>query len=142
MSEFWAVFSLFWSSFLSATLLPGSSEVVLISLLSSHSASPLWLILIASIGNTLGGITNIVIGRLAPELKPQKGLETARRWLQRYGTAALLFSWVPIVGDIVCVLAGWLRMPLVGSVMCIFIGKTLRYLIIAGVTLQWTMGAG
>ncbi|GAB7202938.1 hypothetical protein OS12_43860 [Dickeya oryzae] len=72
MSEFWAVFSLFWSSFLSATLLPGSSEVVLISLLSSHSASPLWLILIASIGNTLGGITNIVIGRLAPELKPQK----------------------------------------------------------------------
>nr|WP_210423863.1 YqaA family protein [Dickeya sp. CFBP 2040] len=137
-----ALFSLFWSSFLSATLLPGSSEVVLVSLLLTHSASPLLLILIASIGNTLGGITNIIVGRLVPELKPQKGLDTASCWLQRYGTAALLFSWVPIVGDILCVLAGWLRMPWVGSVICIFIGKTLRYLILAVVTLEWTMGTG
>ncbi|ACT05859.1 conserved hypothetical protein [Dickeya chrysanthemi Ech1591] len=142
MSEFWAVFSLFWSSFLSATLLPGSSEVVLVSLLLTHSASPLLLVFIASIGNTLGGMTNIIIGRLAPEIKPQKGLNTARYWLQRYGTAALLFSWVPVVGDILCVLAGWLRMPWASSIICIFIGKAVRYLIITGVTLKWTMGAG
>ncbi|QDX31111.1 YqaA family protein [Dickeya poaceiphila] len=142
MNESLALFSLFWSSFLSATLLPGSSEVVLVSLLLTHSASPLLLILIASIGNTLGGVTNIIVGRLVPELKPQKGLDTARCWLQRYGTAALLFSWVPIVGDILCVLAGWLRMPWAGSVICIFIGKTLRYLILAVVTLKWTMGTG
>ncbi|WOA52794.1 YqaA family protein [Dickeya solani] len=142
MSEFWVVFSLFWSSFLSATLLPGSSEVVLVSLLLTHSTSPLLLIIVASIGNTLGGITNIIVGRLVPELKPQKGLDTARRWLQRYGTAALLFSWVPVVGDILCVLSGWLRMPWASSVMCIFIGKTLRYLVVAGVAMKWTMGTG
>lgn len=136
MSEFWAAFSLFWSSLLSATLLPGSSEVLLISLLVSESARPLVLIIVATVGNTLGGLTNVLIGRLLPQPKQQMGHGLAVRWLQRYGSAALLFSWVPVVGDLSCVLAGWLRMPWVSAAIFIFIGKMLRYIVLTGITLQ------
>ncbi|ACT14231.1 MULTISPECIES: YqaA family protein [Pectobacterium] len=136
MSEFWAVFSLFWSSLLSATLLPGSSEVLLVTLLLADSAKPYLLIAVATVGNTLGGLTNIIIGRLLPQPKQQAGYTVAMRWLQRYGYAALLFSWVPVVGDLLCVLAGWLRMPWVQSAVFIGIGKALRYIVLAGITLQ------
>lgn len=140
MTEFWAVVSLFWSSFLSATLLPGGSEVVLVSLLVGSFAPPWMLLVIASVGNTLGGITNVVIGRLLPGIKPQRGVNTARRWLLRYGTPALLFSWVPVIGDVLCVLAGWFRMPWTSAILFILIGKVLRYLLVAGLTLKWGMG--
>ncbi|VTR46828.1 Inner membrane protein yqaA [Serratia fonticola] len=50
--------------------------------------------LAATLGNTLGGLTNVIIGRLLPALKPQRGLETALGWLKRFGPAALLLSWV------------------------------------------------
>ncbi|PWC12627.1 YqaA family protein [Brenneria corticis] len=136
MSEFWAVFSLFWSSLLSATLLPGSSEVLLVTLLVSDSARPVLLIIVATAGNTLGGLTNIFIGRLLPRPKPQVGYMMALRWLQRYGPPALLFSWVPVAGDLLCVLAGWLRMPWMSSAIFICIGKALRYIVLTGITLQ------
>ncbi|RLM19895.1 hypothetical protein BIY29_16105 [Brenneria alni] len=136
MSEFWAVFSLFWSSLLSATLLPGSSEVLLVTLLVSDSVRPILLIIVATVGNTLGGIANIFIGRLLPQPKQQVGYMTAARWLQRYGPAALLFSWVPVVGDLLCVFAGWLRMPWMSSAIFICIGKALRYIVLTGITLQ------
>ncbi|MEQ9918951.1 YqaA family protein [Pectobacterium aroidearum] len=136
MSEFWAVFSLFWSSLLSATVLPGSSEILLVTLLLADSAKPYLLIAVATVGNTLGGLTNIFIGRLLPQPKQQAGYTVTMRWLQRYGCAALLFSWVPVVGDLLCVLAGWLRMPWVQSAVFIGIGKALRYIVLAGITLQ------
>nr|UKE85653.1 DedA family protein [Pectobacterium sp. PL152] len=129
-------FSLFWSSLLSATLLPGSSEVLLVTLLLADSAKPYLLIAVATVGNTLGGLTNIFIGRLLPQPKQQAGYTVVMRWLQRYGCAALLFSWVPVVGDLLCVLAGWLRMPWVQSAVFIGIGKALRYIVLAGITLQ------
>ncbi len=114
--------------------------MVLIALLLGSQAQSWVLIVVASAGNTLGGLTNIVIGRLLPELKPQTGLDTARRWLQRYGCAALLLSWVPVIGDVLCVLAGWLRMPWMSTILCILIGKVLRYLVVVGLTLKWGMG--
>ncbi|CNL60164.1 membrane protein [Yersinia kristensenii] len=94
------------------------------------------LVLSATVGNTFGGLTNVVIGRLLPELKPQRGMSTALGWLQRFGPAALLLSWLPVVGDLMCVLAGWLRMPwgLVAFFLCL--GKALRYIVLTVVTLQ------
>ncbi|MFE8100037.1 YqaA family protein [Brenneria goodwinii] len=136
MSEFWAAFSLFWSSLLSATLLPGSSEVLLVSLLVSDNARPLLLIMVATLGNTLGGLINVFIGHLLPSPKQQTGYGLAVRWLKRYGSTALLFSWVPIVGDLLCILAGWLRMPWASSAIFICIGKALRYIVLTGITLQ------
>ncbi len=136
MSEGWALISLFWSSFLSATLLPGSSEVLLVSFLVTHAASAMPLILVATVGNTLGGLTNVVLGRFLPQPKPKTATATALRWLKRYGSAALLLSWVPVIGDVLCVAAGWLRLPWCYSALFIFMGKALRYIIVAGVTLQ------
>jgi membrane protein YqaA with SNARE-associated domain len=131
-----AIASLFGSSFLSATLLPGNSEILLVTLLTAGSAPAVMLVLSATVGNTLGGLTNVIIGRLLAELKPQRGMSTALGWLQRFGPAALLLSWLPIVGDLMCVLAGWLRMPwgLVAFFLCL--GKALRYIVLTVMTLQ------
>ncbi|WP_440864896.1 YqaA family protein [Symbiopectobacterium purcellii] len=136
MSAFWGLVSLFWSSFLSATLLPGSSEVLLVSLLVAKVTGAVPLIVVATIGNTLGGMTNLVLGRILPQPKPRTGTLTALRWLQRYGPAALLLSWVPVIGDVLCVAAGWLRMPWLYSTLFICIGKALRYIVVAIVALQ------
>ncbi|MGY2798798.1 membrane protein YqaA with SNARE-associated domain [Ewingella americana] len=136
MSSTLALISLFSSSFLSATLLPGNSEILLVGLLTAGSASPLLLVVAASFGNTLGGITNIIIGRLLPKLKPQRGLDTALGWLNRFGPAALLLSWLPVVGDVLCVLAGWLRMPWGPVVFFLLVGKIVRYVVLTAITLQ------
>jgi len=136
VSETLAYVSLLSSSFLSATLLPGSSEALLVALLIAKSASVYGLILVASLGNTLGGLTNIILGRLLPLKRQGRWHETAMTWLQRLGPAALLFSWLPIVGDLLCVLAGWLRFGWLPSILFLAIGKTLRYIVIATATLQ------
>ena len=136
MSETLAYASLLSSSFLSATLLPGSSEALLVALLIAKSASVYGLILVASLGNTLGGLTNIILGRLLPLKRQGRWHETAMTWLQRLGPAALLLSWLPVVGDLLCVLAGWLRFGWLPSILFLAIGKTLRYIVIATATLQ------
>jgi membrane protein YqaA with SNARE-associated domain len=136
VNEFLTYGSLFGSSFLSATLLPGSSEAVLIALLIAQKGSVYGLLLAASVGNTLGGLTNILLGRLMPATGPGRWHDTAMTWLQRWGPAALLFSWLPVVGDLLCVLAGWLRFSWLPCVLFLALGKTLRYIVIATATLQ------
>ncbi len=136
MNEFLTYGSLFGSSFLSATLLPGSSEAVLIALLIAQKGSVYGLLLAASVGNTLGGLTNIFLGRLMPPKGQGRWHDTAMTWLHRLGPAALLLSWLPVVGDLLCVLAGWLRFAWLPSVLFLAMGKTLRYIVIATATLQ------
>ncbi len=119
--------ALFVSSFLAATLLPGGSEAVLFGVLKLHPGE-LWPALtVATLGNTLGGMSSYLIGRLIPPTKPLKGLDTVRRW----GSPALLLSWVPILGDPLCVAAGWLRLNAGWSVLFIALGKFARYWVIA-----------
>jgi len=127
--------SLFTSSFLSATLLPGSSELLLVTLLLAGKMPALGLVFVAAVGNTLGGLTNVVIGRLLPQ-KQGRWHDTAMAWLRRLGPAALLFSWLPLIGDVLCVLAGWLRFSWLPVVLFLTIGKTLRYVVVATATLQ------
>jgi membrane protein YqaA with SNARE-associated domain len=136
VNEFLTYGSLFGSSFLSATLLPGSSEAVLVALLIAKKGSVYGLLLAASVGNTLGGLTNILLGRLMPPKGQGRWHDTAMTWLHRLGPAALIFSWLPVVGDLLCVLAGWLRFAWLPSVLFLAIGKTLRYIVIATATLQ------
>jgi len=128
--------SMFGSSFLSATLLPGSSEALLIALLIAKKTSVYGLLLAASLGNTLGGLTNIFIGRLLPLKGQGRWHDTAMTWLHRLGPAALLFSWLPVIGDLLCVLAGWLRFAWLPVMLFLAVGKTLRYIVIAIATLQ------
>jgi membrane protein YqaA with SNARE-associated domain len=119
--------TLFASSFLAATLLPGGSEAVLFAALKLHP-DRLWLLLaVATLGNTLGGLSSYLIGRLIPQKSQLKGLPTVQRW----GSPVLLLSWVPLIGDPLCVAAGWLRLNPWWSTLFIATGKFARYWVIA-----------
>ena len=119
--------ALFVSSFLAATLLPGGSEAVLFGVLKLHP-DLFWPALgIATLGNTLGGLSSYLIGRLIPLTKRLKGQDTVKRW----GSPALLLSWVPLLGDPLCVAAGWLRLNAWWCTLFIAVGKFARYWVIA-----------
>ena len=127
MNETASLTALFFSSFLAATLLPGGSEVVLFAVLKGH-ADLFWSALaLATLGNTLGGMTSYLIGRLLPQAKAGRGLV----WVSRYGAAALLLSWLPIIGDALCVAAGWLRLKAWQAAVFMGIGKFARYWLVA-----------
>ena len=127
MSEDVSLWVLFTSSFLAATLLPGGSEAVLFGVLTLHPAQ-LWPALgVATLGNTAGGMSSYLIGRILPPKKDLPGLPA----VQKYGSPALLLSWVPFVGDPLCVAAGWLRLDPWRAVLFMALGKFARYIVIA-----------
>jgi membrane protein YqaA with SNARE-associated domain len=128
LNESFGLGTLFLGSFLAATLLPGGSEVVFAGVLMT-SAADLWPALaVATLGNTLGGSSSYLVGRLIPDRKlTGRALECVRRW----GSPVLLLSWVPIIGDALCVAAGWLRLNIWLSVLFMALGKFGRYYIIA-----------
>lgn len=136
MSDSLSLISLFASSFLSATLLPGNSEVVLIAMLLAGVSQPWLLVLIAIIGNSLGGVTNVILGRLFPLRKTSRWQEKTSGWLRRYGAAALLLSWAPVIGDLLCLLAGWMRISWGPVLFFLCLGKAIRYIVVAAITLQ------
>jgi membrane protein YqaA with SNARE-associated domain len=127
VSEEASLWALFGSSFLAATLLPGGSEAVLFAVLKLHPGQ-LWIALgVATLGNTLGGMSSYLIGRIIPQKKELRALQTVRK----YGSPALLLSWVPIIGDPLCVAAGWLRVNPWLAALFMGAGKLARYLAIA-----------
>jgi membrane protein YqaA with SNARE-associated domain len=123
------------SSFVSSTLLPGNSEVVLAAVLHQAPALKWPAIAVATVGNTLGGLTSYGVGRLFP--KPHVG--RAVDWLRRHGPAALLLSWLPVIGDALCVASGWLRQNVATATLFIAIGKFLRYWALAE-GIAWFLG--
>ncbi|CZU56752.1 YqaA family protein [Enterobacter hormaechei] len=136
MSDVLSLASLFASSFLSSTLLPGNSEVVLVAMLLSGVSQPWLLVLIATMGNSLGGLTNVILGRFFPLREKSRWQEKAVGWLKRYGAATLLLSWMPVIGDLLCLLAGWMRISWGPVLFFLCLGKALRYVLLAWVTLQ------
>ena len=122
-----SLWTLFASSFLAATLLPGGSEAVLFGVLKLHPQIAWTAVLVATVGNTLGGLSSYLLGRIVPGRQTMKGLAV----LQRYGSAVLLFSWLPIIGDALCVAAGWLRVNAALAALYIALGKLARYSAIA-----------
>ena len=138
-----ACWLLFASAFLSATLLPGSSEAVLIGFLASGTGQPALLVAVASFGNIAGAVVNWGMGRYFTHFKdrpwfPLKDATNVRAqaWFSRYGIWSLLLSWVPIVGDPLCGVAGWLKLPFWPCVAYMAIGKFLRYASLTA-TLLW-----
>ena len=136
MSDALSLASLFASSFFSATLLPGNSEVVLVAMLLSGVSQPWLLVLIATMGNSLGGLTNVILGRFFPLREKSRWQEKAVGWLKRYGAATLLLSWMPVMGDLLCLLAGWMRISWGPVLFFLCLGKALRYVLVAWATLQ------
>jgi membrane protein YqaA with SNARE-associated domain len=119
---------LFLSSFLAATLLPGGSEVVFAAVLATGTAGMWPALAVATAGNTLGGSSSYLLGRLVPQGE-KRG--RALVWVLRWGTPVLLLSWVPLIGDALCVAAGWLRLNLAWSILFMALGKFARYYLIA-----------
>ncbi len=134
--------TMFISSLISASILPGNSEIIFTTIASQtillertfYSSSLAWLILVATIGNTLGSLITFGMGKLVekPKALTNKYAEWILNKLNRYGALMLLLSWLPIVGDLICGIAGWLRFPFIKSLIYIFIGKFVRYLLLLG----------
>jgi membrane protein YqaA with SNARE-associated domain len=127
MDEPSSLLALFASSFLAATLLPGGSEFVFAGVLSAEPHLYWPALAVVTVGNTLGGMSSYLIGRLLPQRAELKGL----KWVQSYGSPSLLAAWVPIIGDPLCVAAGWLRIDPWLAALFMAIGKFARYFAIA-----------
>lgn len=115
------------AAFLAATFVPLSSEVVLVAVLKLHPDLHWTAVGLATLCNTLGGMTSYLIGRLLAAKKPLKEIGIVQRW----GPAALVFAWAPVVGDALCVAAGWLRINWIAAAAFQAAGRFARYWIVA-----------
>ena len=127
-----AYLTLFWTAFVAATLLPGGSEALYIyDLQNGYNVWGVWLA--ASTGNTLGSGVNYWIGRKGEAFLERRGyldekrIDAAKRRFDRYGGWALLFSWIPVIGDPLTFIAGVLRYDAMRFFMIVFIAKAARY---------------
>ena len=126
--------ALFLVAFISATLLPMGSEAALFGLLKLNPEL-LWpAIAVATVGNTLGGALSWWMGAAA-----HKAVDKARHrstelralgWLKRFGPKACLMSWMPVIGDPLCAVAGWLKFPFWPCLAYMAVGKFFRYLLL------------
>jgi membrane protein YqaA with SNARE-associated domain len=144
MNQFVVYAGLFAAAFLSATVLPFQSEVVLFGLLLTEHY-PWWLlILVASVGNTLGSATNWVLGRLLARFEERpwfpvkrESIVRAEKWYRRYGRWSLLLSWLPFIGDPLTIVAGVLREPFPVFLALVTLAKTARYFAVAAIAFGW-----
>ena len=129
--------SLFFISFLAATILPFSSELTLAGLISTSNYDNLLLLIIASFGNVLGSVVNWGLGFYSRNLTTKKWflfketqIERSSKWFSKFGKWSLLFAWVPILGDPLTLVAGLLRVRFLDFIILVAIGKVSRYLVI------------
>lgn len=124
--------TLFLVAFVSATLLPLGSEPAVFGLVKLDPSMFWPAIWVATAGNTLGGALTWWMGygaeRAVEHIKHRPPDTRALRWLDRFGAKACLLSWLPVVGDPLCAVAGWLRLPFWPCVGYMALGKFLRYL--------------
>lgn len=135
---------LFLSSLLSATILPGQSEIALTSLIILNNHSLSFLVFIASLGNVLGSLLNWFIGCKLERFKKKKWfpvtelqLKKASNWYHKYGKWTLLLSWVPFVGDPITIVAGIFRISIMHFILIVSFAKTMRYVFIAFIALNF-----
>ena len=126
--------TLFTSALVAATIFPAQSEAVLLYLQTQGTRPWLLLLLVASVGNTLGSCINWLVGRFAEQLSHrgwfkrfEGGLERAQRWYARWGVWSLLLSWTPFLGDPLTIVAGIMRTPFWLFLAIVALAKTGRY---------------
>ena len=129
--------SLFAISFLAATILPFSSELTLAGLIATSDYDNLLLLIVASFGNVLGSVLNWALGSYSRNLTTKKWfpfketqIERSSKWFRKFGKWSLLFSWVPVLGDPLTLVAGILRVKFIDFIILVAIGKVSRYLIV------------
>lgn len=126
-------------AFISATLLPLGSEPAVFGLVKLNPDLFWPAVIVATVGNTLGGAFTWAMGYGTHQVIDRDGRRTTRvqalRWLERLGPIACLLSWLPIIGDPLCAVAGWLRLPFWPCVGWMALGKFLRYLVMTSLLL-------
>ena len=136
--------ALFVLSFLASTVLPiGSEWLLIVMIIKGFPAQDV--VLTASLGNFLGACTTYLFGiwgsnffiRTILRIDDNK-LAKARKMYEKYGTWSLLLSWVPVIGDPLCLAAGIFRIGFVRFSLLVFVGKFLRYATLAFLVLQGT----
>ncbi len=132
-------------SFISATLLPLGSEPVVFGLVKLNPALFWPTILVATAGNTMGGAVDWWLGyganKVADRYAKSPTHSRALKWLEKLGPKACLLAWLPAVGDPLCAVAGWLKLPFWPCVFYMAIGKFARYVLMTG-TLVWAFPGG
>ena len=134
-----SLLTLFFSGFTSATLLPGSSEALFLLMLAQQTRDAGILILIAGTGNSLGGMTNWLLGLFIRKglynkkhkKSEKKSYANAQRRLKKYGSPVLFFSFMPIIGDPLCVMAGLVQIHWLKALLFISAGKFFRYFMLS-----------
>ena len=119
--------SVFIISFVSATLVPLGSEPAVFAVIKANALLYWPVIGFATLGNTLGGALNYWIGHHAKSTFAKERASRWFGWLAQYGAKTMLLAWLPGIGDPLCTLAGWLRLPFWPSVCYMAAGKFLRY---------------
>ena len=119
--------SLFAAAFIAATLLPLSSEAALFAVLTLHPEQLWTAIGVATLGNTLGGMTTYAMGRWLGTRKPLTQLERVKRW----GAPVTALGWIPLVGDGLCLAAGWLKLGVLPVLAWQLAGRFARYWAVA-----------
>ncbi|KAF3998545.1 YqaA family protein [Glaciimonas immobilis] len=130
------LWSVFFISFVSATLLPLGSEPAVFAVIKANGALYWWVIVVATAGNTLGGALDYWMGYRAKQAFPQERKSRWFYWLEYYGPKTMILGWLPIIGDPICTLGGWLRLPFWPCVMYMAIGKFLRYIAMTWILLS------
>jgi membrane protein YqaA with SNARE-associated domain len=134
--DYWIYLSLFASCFLSATILPFASEVGLVAVIAS-GYDPVISVIVATIGNSLGGVTNYFLGRFGKFLwiKKKSGHEKKKLkysiYIEKYGSLCALISWVPIIGDPILIVLGYMRISFIPVLLYLVAGKFIRYVLVA-----------
>jgi membrane protein YqaA with SNARE-associated domain len=135
--------SLFLIAFAAATILPLQSELVVVGLLVAGKQPWPLIIAVATIGNILGSMMNWMLGRSLLHFQDKRcfpaskeSLRRAENWYRRFGRGTLLLSWVPVIGDPLTIIAGVLREPLWSFTLLVGSAKTVRYLVLAVLTLK------
>ena len=135
------LFGLFLSAFVSATLVPMSSEAVLAALIAAHGWDVVLLVLVATAGNTLGAMVNWALGRFCLHWRASRwfpiseaNLEKGSAWFRRFGTWSLLFAWLPVVGDPLTFAAGIARVPFPLFLTLVLAGKLARYAVVGALS--------
>ena len=114
------------ASFVAATLFPLPSEAALFAYLQSHPDQAALAVAVATVGNTAGGMTSYWIGRLVPP-RDFRGVSAVKR----YGAPVTFFAWLPLVGDALCLAAGWLRIRWWAALGFMAAGRLARYMVVA-----------
>jgi membrane protein YqaA with SNARE-associated domain len=140
MTEPTALFALFGTAFLSATILPFPSEGALMAFERAFPNDIVMAVIVATVGNTLGGLSTYLLGRFSRSFLDKKGKSAPQvlEALKRHGPISLLLSWLPFVGDVLCGLAGWMKLSWWQCLLWMAVGKAARYAVVAGVFAKLT----